>query len=35
MTATQVISEIRTLDPQERIKTLDLLLETEAAQGIR
>ncbi len=35
MTATQVINEIKALDPQERAKVLDLLLEIEAAQGIR
>lgn len=35
MTAAQVIDEIKTLDPQERAKVLDLLLEIEAAQNIR
>ena len=35
MTVTQVINEIKALDPQERAKVLDLLLEIEAAQKIR
>lgn len=35
MTATQVISEIEALDPRERAKVLDWLLEAEAAQNIR
>jgi hypothetical protein len=34
MTATDVIEQIKTLDPQERAKVLDLLLEIEAAQKI-
>lgn len=32
MTATQVINEIKALDPQERAKVLDLLQEIEVAQ---
>ncbi|HWL53386.1 MAG TPA: hypothetical protein VNQ90_13195 [Chthoniobacteraceae bacterium] len=32
MTVTQVINEIKALDPRERAKVLDLLLEIEAAQ---
>jgi len=32
MTAVQVIDQIKTLDPQERIKVLDLLLELESPQ---
>lgn len=35
MTATQVINEIKALEPQERAKVLDLLLEIEATQNIR
>jgi len=35
MTATQVINEIKALDPQERAKVLNVLLEIEAAQNIR
>ena len=31
MTATQVMHEIKALDPQERAKVLDLLLEIEGA----
>ena len=34
MTAADVIDQIKTLDPQERAKVLDLLLEIEAAQKI-
>lgn len=35
MTALQVINEIKALDPRERARVLDLLLEIEAAQDIR
>lgn len=35
MTATQVINEIKALDPRERGKVLDFLLEIESAQTIR
>jgi hypothetical protein len=35
MTAAQVIDEIKALNPQERAKVLDLLLEIEADQNIR
>jgi len=35
MTATQVINEIKALEPQERAKVLDSLLEIEADQGTR
>jgi len=34
MTAADVMDQIKTLDPQERAKVLDLLLEIEAAQQI-
>jgi hypothetical protein len=32
MTAVEVIDQIKTLDPQERIKVLNLLLEMETPQ---
>jgi hypothetical protein len=32
MTASEVIDQIKTLDPEERDKVLDLLLEIEAGQ---
>jgi len=32
MTAADVIDQIKALDPQERAKVLDLLLEIQAAQ---
>ena len=35
MTATQVIDEIKALDPQERAQVLDVLLEIKAVQNIR
>lgn len=35
MTITQVMNEIKTLNPQERAKVLDFLLEIEAAQKSR
>ena len=34
MTAAGVIDQIRALDPQERAKVLDLLLEIEAAHKV-
>jgi len=34
MTAADVIDQIKSLDPQERAKVLDLLLEIEGAQKI-
>jgi hypothetical protein len=34
VTATEVTTQIKALDPQERAKVLDLLLEIEAAEKI-
>ena len=35
MTATQVINEIKALEPQERVKMFDFLLEIESDERIR
>ena len=35
MTAIQVIDEIKALDPQERVKMFDFLLEIESDERIR